>query len=114
MGATSPQRDIAADDMLDWAEAHIQIARMTLTIKLDRTWNSFTLANSAPPLSVTDSDNAPSARMPVNCAARLQAYAQLLIVQKPHMASHLLGAHDLELSWTRNVEGDPLGYSGNW
>ena len=60
MGATSPEREIAADDMLDWAEAHMQIARMTLTIKLDRTWNSFKLANSAPPLSVIDSATAPS------------------------------------------------------
>ena len=46
-----------------WAEAHQQIARMTLTIKLDRNWNSFQLANSAPPLSVTDSAIAPSARI---------------------------------------------------
>ena len=46
-----------------WAEAHIKIARMTLTIKLDRNWNSFQLANSAPPLSVTDSAIAPSARI---------------------------------------------------
>ena len=46
-----------------WAEAHIKITRMTLTIKLDRNWNSFQLANSAPPLSVTDSAIAPSARM---------------------------------------------------
>jgi hypothetical protein len=36
MGATSPKRKTTADDLLDWAEAHIQIARMTLTIKLDR------------------------------------------------------------------------------
>ncbi len=36
---------------------------MTLTIKLDRNWSSFQLANSAPPLSVTDSAIAPSARM---------------------------------------------------
>jgi len=36
---------------------------MTLTIKLDGNWNSFQLANSAPPLSVTDSAIAPSARM---------------------------------------------------
>jgi len=42
-----------------WAEAHIKIARMTLTIKLDRNWNSFQLANRAPPLSVTDSSIAP-------------------------------------------------------
>ena len=46
-----------------WAEAHIKIARMTLTVKLDRNWSSFQLANSAPPLSVTDSAIAPSARM---------------------------------------------------
>ena len=46
-----------------WAEARIKITRMTLTIKLDRNWNSFQLANSAPPLSVTGSAIAPSARM---------------------------------------------------
>lgn len=46
-----------------WAEAHEKIARMTLTIKLDRNWSSFQLANRAPPLSVTDSSIAPSARM---------------------------------------------------
>ena len=38
-----------------WAEAHVKIARMALTIKLDGNWSSFQLANSAPPLSVTDS-----------------------------------------------------------
>ena len=46
-----------------WAEAPIKIARMTLTIKLDGNWSSFQLANSAPPLCVTDSAIAPSARM---------------------------------------------------
>ena len=46
-----------------WAEAPIKIARMTLTIKLDGNWSSFQLANSAPPLSVTGSAIAPSARM---------------------------------------------------
>ena len=46
-----------------WAEARVKIARMTLTIKLDGNWSSFQLANSAPPLSVTDSATAPSARM---------------------------------------------------
>ena len=39
---------------------------MTLTIKLDGNWSSFQLANSAPPLSVTDSAIAPSARMHCN------------------------------------------------
>jgi hypothetical protein len=46
-----------------WPEGRIKIARMTLTIKLDGNWSSFQLANSAPPLSVTDSAIAPSARM---------------------------------------------------
>ena len=53
----------AFPDTRRWAEAPVKIARMTLTIKLDRNWNSFQLANSAPPLSVTDSAIAPSARM---------------------------------------------------
>ena len=52
-----------------WAEAHQKIARMTLTIKLDRNWSSFQLANSAPPLSVTGSAIAPSARMTLPDAA---------------------------------------------
>ena len=51
-----------------WAEARIKIARMTLTIKLDGNWSSFQLANSTPPLSVTGSAIAPSARMVVACA----------------------------------------------
>ena len=46
-----------------WAEAHIKITRMTLTIKLDRNWSSFQLANSTPPLSVDGSAIAPSARI---------------------------------------------------
>jgi len=41
--------------IFSWAEARVKIARMTLTIKLDGNWSSFQLANSAPPLSVTDS-----------------------------------------------------------
>ena len=49
--------------ILSWAEARVKIARMTLTIKLDGNWSSFQLANIAPPLSVTDSAIAPSARM---------------------------------------------------
>ena len=46
-----------------WAEAHSKIARETLTIKLDRNWSSFQLANSTPPLSVTGNAIAPSARI---------------------------------------------------
>jgi len=77
MGATSPQRNLAADDLLDWTDAHIQIARMTSTIKLDKHWVRFQLAHSAPPLSVTESAIAPSARIPVNGEARFHAYTQL-------------------------------------
>ena len=46
-----------------WAEAPVKIARKTLTIKLDRNWSSFQLANNTPPLSVTGSVIAPSARI---------------------------------------------------
>ena len=52
-----------------WAEARIKIARMTLTIKLDGNWSSFQLANNTPPLSVTGSVIAPSARMAIGAAA---------------------------------------------
>ena len=48
---------------IGWARAPIKIAMLTLTINIDGNWNSFQLANSAPPLSVTDSAIAPSARM---------------------------------------------------
>ena len=50
-------------ERIRWAEARVKITRMTLTIKLDRNWSSFQLANSAPPLSVTGSAIAPSARI---------------------------------------------------
>ena len=50
-------------DTLRWAEALVKNTRMTLTVKLDRNWSSFQLANSAHPLSVTDSAIASSARM---------------------------------------------------
>ena len=69
--ASDFERSLVGDDMIDWAEAHIQIARMTLTFKLDRIGDSIKLANSAPPLSVIDSVLAPSV---ASCA-----YAQTLI-----------------------------------
>ena len=53
-----------------WADARVKIARMTLTIKLDRNWNSFQRANSAPPTSATDRDIVPSARMLCHIAFR--------------------------------------------
>ena len=56
---------LVIDSQCCWAEAHVKIARMTLAIKLDGNWSSFQLANSAPPLSVTDSAIAPSARIPM-------------------------------------------------
>ena len=58
------ERDGAAQEQgTRWAEAPVKIARMTLTIKLDGNWSSFQLANNTPPLSVTGSVIAPSARM---------------------------------------------------
>ena len=50
-------------ELSHWAKARIKIVSMLLTIKLNRNWNSFQLANSAPPLNVTDSAIAPSARI---------------------------------------------------
>ena len=47
---------------LGWID--IKIARMTLTIKLDGNWSSFQPANSAPPLSVTDSATGQSIHSP--------------------------------------------------
>ena len=35
-------------------EARVKIARMSLTIKLNGNWSNFELANSAPPLNVTE------------------------------------------------------------
>ena len=55
--------DHQASEKQNWAEAHIKIARMTLTAKLDGNWNSFQLANNTPPLGVTGSVIAPSARI---------------------------------------------------
>ena len=67
-------------DHRGWAEARIKIARMTLTIKLDGNWSSFQLANSAPPLSVTDSAIAPSARMVQNMKNTLVNFETSLCV----------------------------------
>ena len=49
--ASSSKNVLARDCEISWAEARIKIARVTLTIKLDGNWNSFQLANSAPPVS---------------------------------------------------------------
>jgi hypothetical protein len=40
LGETTPKRNRAADVLLDWAEAHIKGASLTLTIKLARDWTS--------------------------------------------------------------------------
>ena len=60
-----------------WAEAPVKIARMTLTIKLDGNWSSFQLANNTPPLSVTGTVIAPSARIERAGTARRSAKAEL-------------------------------------
>ena len=83
---------------LCWAEAHIKIARMTLTVKLDRNWSSFQLANSAPPLSVTDSAIAPSARIPlpagssyIHCFPVALYASQILARRFSHTSPHQSG-----------------------
>ena len=76
-----------------WAEAPVKIASMTLTIKLDRNWNSFQLANSAPPLSVTDSAIAPSARMLPSRGAPTDVLPHKTIV--PFRQARRIGLHVL-------------------
>ena len=61
--ASGPSGTCMTNFWVCWAEAPLKIARMTLTIKLDGNWSSFQLANNTPPLSVTGSVIAPSARM---------------------------------------------------
>ena len=48
-----------------WAEA-LEKLRLRPCGRIDGNWISFQLANSTPPLSVTDSAFAPSARMPLS------------------------------------------------
>jgi hypothetical protein len=89
-----------------WAEARIKIARMTLTIKLDRNWSSFQLANSAPPLSVTDSAIAPSARMLTHAREQRstnKVSLQLWFLRKP------VGGQARE-PWVHGVVEDGLGF----
>ena len=64
MNLAAEHYSLVIDIQCCWAEAHVKIARMTLTIKLDGNWSSFQLANSAPPPSVTESAIALSARLP--------------------------------------------------
>ena len=74
-----------------WAEAREKIARMTLTIKLDRNWSSFQLANSTPPLSVTGSAIAPSARMSNQAANHSHAAAQNELGHAPNESPRARG-----------------------
>ena len=70
---------------------------MTLTIKLDGNWSSFQLANSTPPLCVTDSAIAPSARMATSSVQTSGAKKNLMhmLAQRSfskHMPAHVLHA----------------------
>ena len=70
--ASAPSGACMTNFWVCWAEAPLKIARMTLTIKLDGNWSSFQLANNTPPLSVTGSVIAPSARIePTTMGRRL-------------------------------------------
>jgi hypothetical protein len=81
MGATSPEREKQLLMICLIGPKPISTCKRTLTIKLDKHWSRFQLANSAPPLRATKSAIAPYARMPVKSEDRFPAYAQLLIVQ---------------------------------
>ena len=93
----APRTSSAHAGQFGWAEARIKIARMTLTIKLDRNWSSFQLANSAPPLSVTDSAIAPSARMQHAHAKGKASHLKMTTVRFRQLfqknVSHLLKAN---------------------
>ena len=84
------QLDTYQEDV-DWSEVP---ARMTLTIKLDGNLSSFQLANSAPPLSVTESAIAPSARM------LLGYYFEA--TNRPCVSSALLVGHEY---WSLTLSG---------
>ena len=75
-----------------WAEAPVKIARMTLTAKLDGNWSSFQLANNTPPLSVTGSVIAPSARILAWASAARPARA--LVVARVFVAGRCEAASD--------------------
>ena len=62
-GGFERERERRREGVSRWTDAPIKFARMTLTTKLDENWNIFQIANSAPPLSVTDSAAALSARI---------------------------------------------------
>ena len=81
--------DFSGPDGQCWAEAAIKIARMTLTVKLDGNWSSFQLANSAPPLSVTDSAIAPSARIGTQLVIR--RFGPQTIITRAALAKDSLG-----------------------
>ena len=77
-----------------------KIARMTFTVKLDGNWSSFQLANSASPLSVTDSAIAPSARMhlklssraTLNCTDSSVVFRELLLTPEEQATTQTTGS----------------------
>ena len=89
-----------------WAEAPVKIARMTLTIKLDGNWSSFQLANNTPPLSVTGSVIAPSARILAWASAARPARA--LVVARVFVAGRCEAASDRNVCAGRHHSLAPL------
>ena len=84
---------------------------MTLTIKLDRNWSSFQLANSAPPLSVTDSAIAPSARMhhPPGLAPPALATRSMRRFSRKTLRTHAAMAQDLRRRQESASVNDRIG-----
>ena len=87
-----------------WAEARIKIARMTLTIKLDGNWSSFQLANSAPPLSVTDSAIAPSARMTTQA---WMISLDICTLQRQNVLTYCLNSLEQDTCHTQLMDNPP-------
>jgi len=99
-------RDIMAPSTFKcvcWAKVHQQNARMTLTIKLDRTWSCCQLANSAHPLSITDHSLDPPARVTLLSGCTL-------------VMRHKLGSDAKGLAWQTEAEQTkcpPIDYTIN-
>lgn len=86
-----------------WAGAHLQMARLTLTIKLDNTWGSFQEALREPPRSVSDCALAPSARMTLLKGCKIAM-------------KHKVGSDAKRRAWqteTEQTQCPPTGYTTN-
>ena len=90
-----------------WAEARIKIARMSLTIKLDGNWSSFQVANSAPPLSVTDSAIAPFRKDTMPCCVQIMFVVQTSVTNMRYWCFEMIASRTLKV-WHIGVSTQPM------